>query len=545
MKKIEVVRIYQRKQALVVDDFPDMRISLKTMLKNMGCETIDTACNGKEAISLCENRDYDIVLCDYNLGSGKTGQQILENVRFHGLLKNTALYLMITAETSREMVHGALEYLPDDYLTKPFTQASLESRLNRLVIEKELLRAIYSAMDKKDYDQAVALCKREIEQQSRFKQKCLRILAWCLFSLEEYDESKCVYETILGERELDWAQIGLGKCLLSAGQLNEAEQHFQSLLDQSKNNTEALDLMSEVQSKKGDRVYAQQLLQKAADISPNVILRQKALAKVCDQNGDWESAKTAYGQTIKLGQHSCHEKSSDYFDYAHCISTQLKNSTKKDNKLINEAEAVLSKAKKKYRGDDDIKLQSDLINAGLYKSADQEEEFQSRKEDLITRMESCRNPPPDLALEMAQSYQSMDMKTESNDILIKLAKRFEDNDDISEMIDKISDEPITKKGKQQAGNLNQQAKALFDKKDFRSAIKLIDEAIYIFPNNKALNVNLLTALIKQMQDDVASNQWINKCDEVISRVGNLDEDDLQFDRYHQLCKQVDTLRGSL
>ena len=71
---------------------------------------------------MCSYKSYDIVLCDYNLGAGQDGQQLLEELRYRHKLKNTSLFVMITAESSRDMVLGALEYLPDDYLTKPITQ---------------------------------------------------------------------------------------------------------------------------------------------------------------------------------------------------------------------------------------------------------------------------------------------------------------------------------------------------------------------------------------------------------------------------------------
>jgi len=544
MKKIDVIRIYQRKKALVVDDFPDMRISLKTMLKNMGCDHVDSASNGKEAVAQCENNSYDIVLCDYNMGVGKTGQQVLEEVRFRGLLKNTALYVMITAESSRDMVNGALEYMPDDYLTKPFTQAVLESRLNRLVIEKELLQKIYQAMDQKDYSTAIELCKQESAQHNRFKLKCSRIMAWCLYENRQYDEAQKVYDAILCERELEWAQIGHAKCLIAAKHLDDAEQHLQKMLDHSPNNTEALDLMAEVQNKKGDHVYAQQLLQKAADISPRAILRQKELAKVCSANGDWPTARHAFNEAINLGNNSCYESPENYFDYARCVSTELKSSQEKDTTLIGGAEQVLTKARKKYKGDNNIILQSDLINANIYKHAGDETEFENRKEDLLDRMDECRNPPPELSMDMAQSYQAMDMNDQATKLLRNLAERFGDDPSICEMIDRISEEPITEHGKEQAADLNEQAKTLFDKNDYRSAIKLIDEAIYIFPNNKTLNINLLTALVKQMQSHTANKKWISKCDDVIARVGDLHEEDFQYQRYQSLCSELDTLRNS-
>src|SRR6185295_9324418 len=139
MQKIDLIKIYQRKKALVIDDFPDMRGSIRRMLVNFGIADVAMASTGDEALLICENHNFDIILCDYNLGDAKNGQQILEELRYRRLLKHTSIYMMVTAETTKSMVFGALEYQPDDYLTKPFTQTVLQKRLDRLVLEKVAL----------------------------------------------------------------------------------------------------------------------------------------------------------------------------------------------------------------------------------------------------------------------------------------------------------------------------------------------------------------------------------------------------------------------
>ncbi|CAK0759075.1 hypothetical protein CCP3SC15_2450004 [Gammaproteobacteria bacterium] len=47
-----------------------------------------------------DNRSYDIVLCDYNLGDGRDGMQILEEAKQRHLIGLTTVFVMITAESS-------------------------------------------------------------------------------------------------------------------------------------------------------------------------------------------------------------------------------------------------------------------------------------------------------------------------------------------------------------------------------------------------------------------------------------------------------------
>jgi DNA-binding response OmpR family regulator len=83
---------------------------------------------------------YDIILCDYNLGQGKDGQQVLEEARFREFMSPSTIFVMITAENTMDMFMGVLEYSPDDYLIKPFTKEALGKKLRDLIRKKENLK---------------------------------------------------------------------------------------------------------------------------------------------------------------------------------------------------------------------------------------------------------------------------------------------------------------------------------------------------------------------------------------------------------------------
>src|SRR5690554_7029770 len=62
---------YSRLRFLIVDDFTDFRAALIGMLRQMGVNDIDAVGRGEEALALCRRNQYDVILHDYNLGSGK------------------------------------------------------------------------------------------------------------------------------------------------------------------------------------------------------------------------------------------------------------------------------------------------------------------------------------------------------------------------------------------------------------------------------------------------------------------------------------------
>ena len=69
------------KKILIVDDFAEMRSSLRNMLTPFDANDISMASTGEEAIELIAHNKFDIIMCDYNLGDGKDGQQVLEEAK--------------------------------------------------------------------------------------------------------------------------------------------------------------------------------------------------------------------------------------------------------------------------------------------------------------------------------------------------------------------------------------------------------------------------------------------------------------------------------
>ena len=72
---------------LIIDDFESFRLSMREMLRSCGAEKIETSAKAFPAIQFCAYNHVDVVLCDYNLGEGKNGQHILEELRHKKLMK--------------------------------------------------------------------------------------------------------------------------------------------------------------------------------------------------------------------------------------------------------------------------------------------------------------------------------------------------------------------------------------------------------------------------------------------------------------------------
>src|SRR5690625_7108615 len=99
---------YSKLKVLIVDDFDNFRMAVSKMLQEYGARDVDTVSNGRQALQLCSENRYDLILCDYNLGTGKNGQQVLEELRHRRLLPPQCLFVRSEEHTAELQSRGHL-----------------------------------------------------------------------------------------------------------------------------------------------------------------------------------------------------------------------------------------------------------------------------------------------------------------------------------------------------------------------------------------------------------------------------------------------------
>jgi len=295
---------YHKKRVLIIEDMAEMRTSLKSMLNNMGVNLMETVGNGEEAIIKLSYNNYDIVFSDYELGRGKDGQQVLEEMKASGKMPASTAYIMVTAAQTVEMVMGALEYEPDGYIAKPVTLDILRTRLNRIIRTKEVYREINQFIDRKDINGALEACNRLAVERPKFALPAYRIKGKLLLNEERYEEARDIYDTVLGIKRVAWAVLGMGKVEFQQGNYEAAQKLLEGLTRTKAKYVEASDWLAKALEAQGKYKAAQQVLEQAVEQSPKAIRRQQALARLADLNGDadvmFKASKKASILTKKL-----------------------------------------------------------------------------------------------------------------------------------------------------------------------------------------------------------------------------------------------------
>jgi two-component system OmpR family response regulator len=95
---------------------------------------VDHASDGPSARALADDRDYDLVILDWNIPA-PNGEELLRSWRASGRAM-PVLILTGSRTTVRDKVAG-LDFGADDYLTKPFAFAELRARVRSLLRRRE------------------------------------------------------------------------------------------------------------------------------------------------------------------------------------------------------------------------------------------------------------------------------------------------------------------------------------------------------------------------------------------------------------------------
>ena len=108
-----------------------MRRIVRGLLKEMGCNNADEAEDGQAALHMLNAQKFDFVVSDINMPN-MNGFDLLKAIKADDSLKHLPV-LMVTAEARKEDIVLAAQCGAAGYIVKPFTKATLEEKVQKIV----------------------------------------------------------------------------------------------------------------------------------------------------------------------------------------------------------------------------------------------------------------------------------------------------------------------------------------------------------------------------------------------------------------------------
>lgn len=118
------------KRVLIVDDEPNIVISLEFLMRQSGYE-IRVARDGREAETALAEYQPDLVLLDVMLPH-KSGFELCQTIRENPDWKSLKIVLLTAKGREMDITKG-LSLGADDYVTKPFSTKELVDKVNALI----------------------------------------------------------------------------------------------------------------------------------------------------------------------------------------------------------------------------------------------------------------------------------------------------------------------------------------------------------------------------------------------------------------------------
>tara|TARA_B110000211_G_scaffold88530_1_gene103617 strand:- start:6378 stop:8012 length:1635 start_codon:yes stop_codon:yes gene_type:complete len=529
---------------LIVDDLVEARSALKSMLGMLGANQLDTATDGREAMELILENDYDMVFADYNLGKGKDGQQILEEARYSNRLKATASFIMVTGENAVDRVMGALEYDPDAYVTKPFTLSILRERLNRLWVLKSILHPVNQAIDLDEIDWAIELATQVLEDNPRLLLPISRILGKLCMRQERYEDAMQAYGQVLDSRGASWARLGQAVCFYFMGDKEKAVQLIHETLVDHPMYVQCHDWLAKILMDEGKMEEAQKELQTAVNISPRAVLRQMELGKLALENGDVDVARDAFEQAMRLGRYSCYKSSSTYIQFVQAAQLNLDDSNSRDSRtLCSKALRALDEMKQEYSGQLNVIFDANIAETNTFKITANEERARSSADKAEGVLARIKEPTGEQQLQLTAAFVDTGQKEKAQGMM-EVLRDIELESDLLERLDSLESKLSNMNMREFSAAINEEGVAHYEKGELTEAIKAFDKATRYEEAGISVLLNAIQAKVSYMEREEIDVIQLKDCYKLLRRIGSIGRLDERHERFVRLKTTCERLRRS-
>ncbi|HWT72738.1 MAG TPA: tetratricopeptide repeat protein [Oxalicibacterium sp.] len=298
--------------ALIIEPHAGMRGSIQGMLSSAGVARIDYAISAGTAIYPLKQKSFDLVICEYDLGEGQDGQQLLEDLRYNNILPASAIFIMVTAERTHGKVMSAASLGLNDYILKPFTADMLIERIARAVERRQALTRVQQLIDQGAFAEAIDVSMEGERLHPRYQPELMRMRAELHLALGEPAEAEAIYLDLLPTRAVMHARLGLAIILFMQERFSEAEEGLHALIADQPQYLEAYDWLAKAQEAQGRMTDAQTTLERVVAQSPHALRRLRRLGLAALEAGDVDTAHRVFQQVVNKARFSEYREPEDH-----------------------------------------------------------------------------------------------------------------------------------------------------------------------------------------------------------------------------------------
>lgn len=522
--------------ALIIEPHSGMRMSIHNMLNLCEISKIDHAVSSGTAIRPLQNKHYDLILCEYDLGEGQDGQQLLEDLRHNKIIPLWTIFIMVTAERSQEKVVSAAELAPTDYLLKPFTADALLERISRAIERRVLLMPIYQLMERGSLSEAIQDCVEGEQTSSKFAVDFMRLRAELHVTLGHAAEAELIYKRLQEVRAVAWARLGLAKTLYMQSKYTEAEELLTNIVTENPQFLDAYDWLAKTHEAVGNLPKAKDVLQEAVAVSPHVVRRLRKLGQVSIETGDIDTAEASFQKVVTKAKYS---EFRDPEDHVRLVKTLVKKGdTQQAAVVVRDMEKTLNTS---------LKMPAcRAISAGMIHELNGDAERAA--EEFAAAVAACRDAvglSNEMKLDLAKNCLQNNLQEGAAEVMLDVMNNSADGASMAKAIaifeaagHKELAEKIAKESRRQVVDLISTGADKARQGDYRGAVDLMSAAAQKLPDNPQVIFNAAVAVLKCLEHTGWDSKLASRARWYIDNARRLDPINPRLEPLGDLYQQI-------
>ncbi len=485
-------------RALLVEPHSGMRVSLHNMLNLCGITKIEHALTAGTAVRAIQGKVFDLVLCEYDLGVGQDGQQLLEDVRHHKLTPLSTIFIMVTAERAYAKVVSAAELAPSDYLLKPFTADMLLERVLKAIEKRKAFIEVYNLMEQGFVRESVSACLDGEKNYPKYAVDFMRLRAELHVTLGEANEAEQLYVQLFEMKAVAWARLGLAKTLFMQGRYQEAESILTNLVAENNKYMDAYDWLSKTHEAIGQLPEAKSVLDTAITVSPHAVRRLRKLGSLALETGDIETAESVLKKVVSKAKYS---EFRDPEDHVNLVNALVK---KGDH---NQAKSVIRDLEKSMTGIKKTEACRAISSAMIHASTGDTAKLTAELDAAVLANREDIGLSNDLKIGLAKSCLENNKEDAASEVIMEVMRNSPNQNMATKALGVFESAGKGHLGKELAQRSQKEVKDLValgvqkaKEGDYRGSVDLMSSAARKSPDNPQVVLNAALAALKCIEN---------------------------------------------
>jgi tetratricopeptide (TPR) repeat protein len=461
-----------------------------------------------------------------------------------------ALFFIISGDNYKRMVLNAVELAPDDFITKPFSQHQLHSRLVRAHQKRQELLTVHLAFADKRYQHAVTSAKAYIERGGRYSGYCRSLMIEAQIHMGDYKQAKLELNAILAERRQDWAKATLGRVQYLSGDIDQAIETLTESIKESPMQLFAYDALTQSYQADGKNAKALETIKRANELSPYSIARQQSMADLAMTAQNLTLAKETFANILNLSRCSVHRGPNHLCNYIRSLIDEAQNEDDlyRRSRLLNEVNGILFKAKQEEGKDEsfDFSAFEGLCHARVHATKG---ELQKAKRVLFdSNKRYIDNPQLIESTLLADTFLTLNLLGEY-EYTLPLIQELNKRDSLDPFALKnantVVNHPAFKARLDTFKRLNRLGISAYEKGQFEEASRHFERALQQAPGNTGAILNKIQVSLKMLDQQTSKQPMISteECMSAIRSLEGLQLNDSHRVRYDALCSEFNIIKN--